>query len=301
MTAIDLADVTKQYGDVTALQNLDLTVESGEVFGFLGPNGAGKSTAIDIILGYVQSTEGRGTALGHDIHDESVAIRERTGVLPDGFGPLGEMTGREHVEFAAEAKGVDVEPIAFLERTGVADAAERSVSGYSKGMAQRLMLAMALVGEPDLLILDEPTTGLDPNGARRMREIVTEEQERGATVFFSSHILEQVEAVADRVGILNKGNLVAVDTLDGLREKAGSTDLLSVDLEAVPNGLADSITSVEGVRDVTVEDDALAVSCADQAKGPVVHRCVEEATVRDVSTSEASLEDLFAAYTEGAS
>jgi len=157
------------------------------------------------------------------------------------------------------------------------------------------------VGEPDLLILDEPTTGLDPNGARRMREIVTEEQERGATVFFSSHILEQVEAVADRVGILNKGNLVAVDTLDGLREKAGSTDLLSVDLEAVPNGLADSITSVEGVRDVTVEDDALAVSCADQAKGPVVHRCVEEATVRDVSTSEASLEDLFAAYTEGAS
>lgn len=299
VTAIDLAGVTKRYGDVTALQNLDLTVQSGEVFGFLGPNGAGKSTAIDIILGYVQATDGGGTALGHDIREESVAIRQRTGVLPDGFGALGEMTGRKHVEFAADAKDANADVMALLERTGVAHAADRSVSGYSKGMAQRLMLAMALVGEPDLLILDEPTTGLDPNGARRMREIVSQEQDRGATVFFSSHILEQVQAVADRVGILDEGNLVAVDTLDGLREAAGSTDRMTVDLETVPDTLPDSVSSIDGVRDVAVRDSALDVSCADLAKGPVVHRCVEASTVEDVETSQASLEDIFAAYTEG--
>jgi len=299
VTAIDLAGVTKQYGDVTALQSLDLAVQSGEVFGFLGPNGAGKSTAIDIILGYTHATAGSGTALGHDIHEESVAVRRRTGVLPDGFGPLGEMTGREHIEFAAEAKGVDVDPIALLERTGVADAADRSASGYSKGMAQRLMLAMALAGEPDLLILDEPTTGLDPNGARRMREIVEAETERGATVFFSSHVLEQVQAVADRVGILDNGTLVAVDTLEGLREAAGSTDRMSVDLETVPEALPDSVAGIEGVRDVAVENSTLSVSCSDSAKGTVVHRCVEAASVANLETSQASLEDIFAAYTEG--
>ena len=299
MAAIDLQGVTKQYGGVTALQDLDLAVKSGEVFGFLGPNGAGKSTTIDILLGFIQPTSGGGTVLDHDVDTESIAIRERTGVLPDGFGPLGEMTGREHVEFAIEAKGASADPLALMERTGVANAADRSVSGYSKGMAQRLMLAMALVGDPDLLVLDEPTTGLDPNGARMMRRIVTEERDRGATVFFSSHILEQVEAVADRVGILNEGHLVAVDTLDGLRDAVGSTDRLAVSLEGVPDGLAASVREINGVRDIVVSDSSLDVSCEAAAKGPVVHRCVESATVTDVETAEASLEDLFAAYTEG--
>ena len=298
MTAIDLQGVTKQYGDVTALQDLDLTVQSGEVFGFLGPNGAGKSTTIDILLGFINATSGGGTVLDHDVDDESIQIRRRTGVLPDGFGPLSEMTGRRHVEFAIEAKDATADPVALMERTGVADAAERPVSDYSKGMAQRLMLAMALVGEPDLLILDEPTTGLDPNGARRMREIVTAENERGATVFFSSHILEQVEAVADRVGILNRGQLVAVDTLDGLRDAVGSSDRLTVEFEAVPDGIDASVSDITGVRDVTVRDSALDVSCESVAKGPVVHRCVDAGTVTDVETAQASLEDLFAAYTE---
>jgi ABC-2 type transport system ATP-binding protein len=233
------------------------------------------------------------------VASESVAIRERTGVLPDGFGPLGEMTGRQHVEFAVEAKGGTDDPLALIERTGVAHAADRPVSGYSKGMAQRLMLSMALAGDPDLLILDEPTTGLDPNGAREMREIVREERDRGATVFFSSHILEQVEAVADRVGILDQGNLVAVDTLEGLREAVGETDRMEVDCESVPDALVRQIEAIDGVRDVAVEESALNVACESLAKGPVVHRCVEATTVTDVETSEASLEDLFAAYTEG--
>ncbi|MEF8827361.1 MAG: ABC transporter ATP-binding protein, partial [Halapricum sp.] len=215
MAAIEVNGVTKRFGDVTALQNLDLTVEEGEVFGFLGPNGAGKSTTIDILLDHVRPTAGSARVFGHDAQAESVPVRERTGVLPEGYGTLGRMTGRNHVEFAFEAKNADGDPDAVLDRVGIAGAADRRAEDYSKGMKQRLMLGMALAGDPDLLILDEPTTGLDPNGARRIRQIVQAEADRGATVFFSSHILEQVEAVCDRVGILNQGHLVAVDTIDG--------------------------------------------------------------------------------------
>ncbi len=299
VSAIDLQGVTKRFGDVTALRSLDLTVEEGEVFGFLGPNGAGKSTAIEIMLGYLSATAGGGRVLGHDVATESVPIRERTGVLPDGFGPLGSMTGRRHVEFAIETKAADDDPDELLERVGVADAADREVSGYSKGMAQRLMLAMALVGDPDLLILDEPTTGLDPNGARRMRRIVEAEAERGATVFFSSHILEQVEAVADRVGILQDGRLVAVDSIGGLRDSTGATGGIELTVEGMVDGLAGKLRAVEGVTSVTADGDSVRVGCPSAVKSAVVHRAHEHATVTDVTTSDASLEDLFVSYTRG--
>jgi ABC-2 type transport system ATP-binding protein len=301
MPSIDLSGVTKRYGDVTALQTVDLTVESGEVFGFLGPNGAGKSTTIDILLDHARPTAGEARVLGMDAQDETVAVRERTGVLPEGFGPLGEMTGRQHVAFAIEAKGGDDDPDALLERVGIPDAAERPARGYSKGMTQRLMLGMALAGEPDLLILDEPTTGLDPNGARRMRQIVREERDRGATVFFSSHILEQVEAVCDRVGILDSGQLVAVDSIDGLREAAGTTGEMAVTLDAVPEGLPDSLGDIAGVTSVRDDGETVTVGCENPAKGAVVRACQDAgATVENIETSQASLEDLFAAYTGGA-
>ncbi|MGM0604826.1 MAG: ABC transporter ATP-binding protein, partial [Halobacteriota archaeon] len=217
MVAIQLDGVSKRFGAVTALRNVDLTVESGEIFGFLGPNGAGKSTTIDILLDFVRPSAGSATVLGYDAQADSTAVRSRTGVLPDGYHVYDRLSGRDHVRFAIESKGADEDPIALLERVGIADAADRRAGGYSKGMTQRLVLAMALVGEPELLILDEPSTGLDPNGAREMREIIRAEADRGATVFFSSHILEQVEAICDRVGILNEGRLVALDSIDGLR------------------------------------------------------------------------------------
>jgi ABC-2 type transport system ATP-binding protein len=300
VSAISLRDVTKRYGNVTALRGVDLTVESGEVFGFLGPNGAGKSTTIDMLLDHSRPTDGTVEVLGMDAQDETVAVRERTGVLPEKFGPLGEMTGREHVEFALRAKGADGDPEALLDRVGIAGAADREATGYSKGMAQRLMLAVALAGDPDLLVLDEPTTGLDPNGAREMREIVREEQDRGTTVFFSSHILEQVEAVCDRVGILNQGKLAAVDTIDGLREAAGTTGEMTVEVAADPSAVVGDIDSLDGVVSVQQEGTTLTVGCENAAKGEVVRAChAAGLAVENIETSRASLEDLFAAYTGG--
>jgi ABC-2 type transport system ATP-binding protein len=298
MSAIELQRVTKQFGDVTAVRDLDLTVPEGEVFGFLGPNGAGKSTTINLLLDFVRPTAGSVRVLNRDAREESVAVRNRTGVLPEGFDVYERLTGRQHVEFAVESKEAADDPQAVLERVGIADAADRRAGGYSTGMRQRLALGMALVGEPDLLILDEPSTGLDPNGAREMREIVREENERGATVFFSSHILGQVEAVCDRVGILRDGGLVAEDSVEGLREAVGTEARLRVSVDRVPDDALGAVRAVDGVSSARIEDGGFVVECTDAAKTGVLAALEDAgATVSDFETEEASLEDLFVAYT----
>jgi len=299
MPAIQLDGVSKRFGDVTALRDVDLSVEEDEIFGFLGPNGAGKSTTINVLLDFIRPTSGTATVLGHDAQVDSEAVRARTGVLPDGYHVYDRLTGRQHVEFAIESKETDDDPGDILERVGISDAADRKAGGYSKGMAQRLVLGMALVGDPDLLILDEPSTGLDPNGAREMREIIRAERDRGATVFFSSHILEQVEAVCDRVGILRAGELVAVDSISGLREAVGVGTTLRITTAGRTDVAAESVRSLDGVSNVRVDGDALVVA-TEGAKTAVLD-AVEGAGVgvNDFSTEEASLEELFAAYTTG--
>ena len=300
MTAIELRDVTKEFPGVTAVRDLDLAVEEGEVYGFLGPNGAGKSTTIDMVLDLVRPTDGTVTVLGRNATADSVEIRRRTGVLPDGFSVYDRLSGRKHVEFAIESKDVDVDPDAVLDRVGLLDDADRTAGGYSKGMQQRLALAMALVGDPELLILDEPSSGLDPAGAKDMRDIVREEADRGATVFFSSHVLGQVEAVCDRVGILRDGALVAEDSVEGLREAVGGEETLSIEVDDASDAVLSAARGVEGVSRVDRDGSTLVVSCESDVKTRVID-AVEDAggAVSDFHTEAASLEDLFLAYTEG--
>lgn len=301
MTAINLSDVTKRYEEETALDGVSLAVEEGEIYGFLGPNGAGKSTTINLLLDFIRPTEGDVRVFGLDAQANSLEIRKRCGILPEGVTLYDRLTGRQHVEFAIESKDVSDDPDALLERVGIADAAGRKVRGYSKGMAQRLALAAALVGQPDLLILDEPSTGLDPSGARDMRQIIRDERDRGATVFFSSHILGQVEAVCDRVGILRDGRMVAEDTVDGLRNSTSTQTTLRITLDQTPPDPAaarEAIEMIDGVSGVSGEGTSLIVSCDDRVKSTVL-RTIEdyEVTVEDFEMEESSLEDLFLAYT----
>ncbi|ODR83116.1 copper ABC transporter ATP-binding protein [Haladaptatus sp. W1] len=298
MTAIELTDVSKRFGNVVALRNLNLQIKEGEVFGFLGPNGAGKSTTIDMILDYVRPTSGSVTVFGHDAQRDTRRVHERIGVLPDAYHAYDHLSARQHLEFVIETRGVDDDPMRILQRVGIPEAADRRVEGFSKGMAQRLILGMALVGDPDLLILDEPTTGLDPNGALAMREIIREERDRGTTVFFSSHILEQVEAVCDRVGILDAGELVTVDSIDGLRRTVGSGASLTVEVDRLSSGTLDRVRAVEGVGHVSADGTTLVVACTDRAKKRALD-AIESAgdTVLDFDTEEASLEELFTTYT----
>lgn len=300
MAAIELDGVTKQFGDVTAVSDLDLTVPEGEVFGFLGPNGAGKSTTINMLLDFVRPTAGEVRVLGLDAKRESVAVRRRTGVLPEGYDVYHRLTGRKHVEFAMRSKEVDGDVDAILERVGIADAADRKAGGYSKGMRQRLTLGMALVGDPDLLVLDEPSSGLDPGGAREMREIVRAEADRGATVFFSSHVLGQVESVCDRVGIMREGELVAEDSIEGLRDAVEGGETLVITVDAASEENLDAVRALDGVTDATTDGGTVTVTCDPDAKTAVIG-ALEDAgvSVKDFQTEETSLEDLFIAYTEG--
>jgi ABC-2 type transport system ATP-binding protein len=250
-----------------------------------------------MLLDYVRPTAGTATVLGMDVHEESEALRKRIGVLPEGFGLYERLTGRRHLEFAVDWKDATDDPDPILERVGLdrTDAA-RPVGDYSKGMQQRLALGMALVGDPDLLILDEPSSGLDPHGIRQMRELVQTAADEGTTVFFSSHILGQVEAVCDRVGILYGGELVAVDTVEGLRRTVGAGSELRL---RVAGPVDVDVAHVGGVESVTRTGDVLRVTCsASRAKARVVSRLVEAGVdVVDVDSEEASLEDVFTAYT----
>ncbi|WP_135852379.1 ABC transporter ATP-binding protein [Halorussus salinus] len=299
MAVIQTDGLTKTFGEsVVAVDTLDLVVEEGEVYGFLGPNGAGKSTTINLLLDFLHPTDGEAYVFGHDTHEESHRIRERIGILPEDAAPYDRLTGREHLEFAASCKGVEMDVDTVVERVGLDPAdAERPVSQYSKGMAQRLGLGMAIVGDPDLLILDEPSSGLDPTGMREMRELIREEAADGTAVFFSSHILAEVEAVCDRVGILNDGRLVAQDTIDNLREEVFSNCVIEATVRTKPDDL--TLESVDGVQSVEVDGSTLRVTCENPTvKADVVAYLHDRVGVTDIIAEQASLEEMFETYTD---
>ena len=302
VAAIETRSLTKQYGSLHAVDDVDLRVEHGEVFGFLGPNGAGKSTTINVLLDFVRRTSGEVRVLGHDPEQEPQAVRARTGVLPEAAGFHDRDTARRHLRFAIAMRDADDDPGTLLERVGIADAADRPVGGFSTGMRQRLGLALALVGAPDLLILDEPLRGLDPDGARRLREIVRTERDRGAAVFFSSHIMAQVETICDRVGIMHDGRLVAADTVETLRERAGGPAELVCTVAASTDEVATALAPVDGVGAVTGGNDTVRVVCERPAtKAAVVARLEDVGiTVQDLAVEGASLEGVFTALTNSA-
>jgi ABC-2 type transport system ATP-binding protein len=300
MAAIELSSVTKQYGDLVAVRDLNLTVESGEIYGFLGPNGAGKSTTINMLLDFVRPTEGTVEVLSHDAQEEPTVVRRKIGVLPEGYDVYNRLTGRKHIEFAIESKEVDADPDAILERVGLGADGEMKAGNYSKGMKQRLVLGMSLVGNPELLILDEPSSGLDPEGAKEMREIVRSEADRGATVFFSSHVLGQVETVCDRVGIMRDGELVAEDSIEGLRDAVGEGERLVVTVDAASEDQLSGVRDVAGVSSAETDGGTVTIACDADVKTEAISALESEGvTVKDFSTEETSLEDLFLHYASG--
>lgn len=219
MHAIEITGVTKRYPDAVALADLDLAIPAGEVFGFVGPNGAGKSTTIALLLGLRTPTAGCIRILDRCPRTNAIDLRRMVGTLPEHGGLLDRLTGGEHLGFLGRVHGIDLATSELFGRVGLDPTdGDRAVGTYSTGMAQRLRLAMALVGDPDVLILDEPAAGLDPDGNARLRGIVETERDAGTTVFFSSHQLDDVAAVCDRVGFLVGGRLREIVGGDASRE-----------------------------------------------------------------------------------
>ena len=227
MNALEIKGLCKTYKAkrgkaVPALSNLDLAVPSGEVFGFLGPNGAGKSTTIKVLMGLIRATEGEALVAGTPVSDP--ASRRNIGYLPENPSFYDFLTGREYLVFIGTSFHMPENLMAdrvnaVLERMELAQAADRPIRGYSKGMVQRLGLAQALLHDPQLFILDEPMSGLDPLGRALVKSLIKELKQQGKTVFFSTHITADVEAVCDRVGVIVNGELRAVDKVENILEK----------------------------------------------------------------------------------
>lgn len=290
---------TKRFGSVTAVEGLGMTVPVESVYGLLGPNGAGKSTTIDALVGLVHATEGTVRVLGMDVRTSPVEIRRRTGILPDGFTPYERLTGREHLDAAARANGVTIDTDEALARVGLADAADRTAGGYSHGMSQRLGLSMALVGAPDLIVLDEPAAGLDPHGIEMLRRIIREEHARGATVILSTHQLAQVEAVCDTVGIIDDGQLVAEDSVESLRRTVETEATLRVRLTGSIDRARNLLGELNGVTGVAEDGNVLIVRCeAEQGTAGVI-AALERSDVglESYEKSLPGLEQVFGAYT----
>lgn len=301
MPSIETHGLTKYYGDdIVAVEDLNLTVETGEVFGFLGPNGAGKSTTIDLLLGFAPSTAGHAEVLGQRVTREQTTVRRDIGVLPEDYALYEKLTARDHLDSMIRLNNVTDDPERLLDTVGLDPAdRDRPTGTFSKGMRQRLVLAIALVGDPDLLILDEPSSGLDPAGIADVRALVRDLAAKGTTVFFSSHHLSQVEAVCDRVGILNDGRLTAVDTIDGLRNRIGGTERLRLEFRGEPTATTlERVRALDGVVKASADDMRMTVLCGTpSAKARAVAAATRDATVADFSIETTSLEDLFAAYT----
>ena len=223
--------LTKRYGDIVAVNELTLELQRGEIYGLLGPNGAGKTTAILMLLGLSEPTSGAALVVGLDPARRPLEVKRRVGYLPDAVGFYGRLSGRENLRYTAQLNGLHEAEVEgriddVLADVGLADAGDRPTEGYSRGMLQRLGIADALVKDPDVLILDEPTTSIDPAGVAELlaliRRLVTD---RGIGVLLSSHLLAQVERLCDRVGIFSRGRLVAEGSVQELARRAGDEKL----------------------------------------------------------------------------
>lgn len=244
---IEIKNLTKKYGSKTVLDDISFTVNSGEILGFLGPNGAGKSTTMNIITGYISSTSGSVSIDGIDIMDDAVAYKKKIGYLPE-LPPLYlDMTVMEYLEFVCGIKSCDTSCIdTILEEVRITDVKHRLIKNLSKGYRQRVGIAQALVGDPELLILDEPTVGLDPMQIIDIRNVISELGKK-KTLFISSHILSEISAVCDRVLIINKGKIVAEDTPDNLASFVSGKNKYLARIEGGKDGIEAVLSSLGGI------------------------------------------------------
>ncbi len=294
--AVELRDLGKRYGQFQALQGLSLRIEAGEIIGLLGHNGAGKTTTMKLILGLIEPTSGELRVFGEAPSLAGGEQRRQTGFLPENVNFYRQLSGREVLVYFARLKGVAGSQVdALLERVGLAHAADRRVKTYSKGMRQRLGLAQALLGEPRLLLLDEPTAGLDPAATRDFYETLDELRGRGTTVLLSSHVLPGVEGHIDRAAILAGGRLLAAGSLDELRREAGLP--LGIRVRGRWQDTAWTRRLAEaGIEVRPLNGQRLEFSGPEERKLFMLRTLVEVPGVEDIDLRPPSLEDLYAYF-----
>ena len=294
-SVIEAVGLTKAFGDTVALRDLTLEVAPGEVFGYLGPNGAGKTTTLRLIMGLIRATSGSVTVLGLDAWRDAVPIHARVGYVPGELVLYDRLTGFDHVDYLAALRGT-ARPARAAQLAEQLDLdLRRPARELSRGNRQKVALVLALMSEPELLVLDEPTGGLDPMVQRTVQGLVLDHARAGGAVLLSSHVLGEVQRVASRIGVLRSGRLVAVERLDDLRSKA----LHHVEVqfaEDVPQSVPQRVfDGVPDLRDLTI--DGMTVRCsAPQSSLDALLKRVSDHPVVDFACAEAELEETFLAY-----
>jgi ABC-2 type transport system ATP-binding protein len=304
-TVIEARNLTKRYGAATAVNGISFSVERGEIFGLLGPNGAGKTTTILMMLGLTEVSDGEVRVLGHDPQREPLAVKRRVGYLPDAVGFYEHMTATDNLRYTAGLVGIPVAErgraiAAALARVGLAEAAGKRVGQYSRGMRQRLGLAEILMKDVEIAILDEPTSGLDPHATHELLEMIRSLKREGVAVLLSSHLLERVQSVCDRVALFHAGHIALMGTVAELgRQVLGGG--YTVEVEADGTGLAERLGSVQGVRAIeTVAPGRYRLSSAGDVRAEAAAAVVNAGgALRRLSVEEPSLETIYNSYFEG--
>ena len=309
---IEVKNITKKYGNFTAVDNINFKIEEGEIIGLLGPNGAGKSTTMNMITGYIEPTEGEIIVNGYDISKKPKKAKAQIGYMPEGVPLYSDLTVKEFVTYMAELKKVDrktrkekVEKI--IEQTGLKDVEKKLTRNLSRGYKQRVSMAGALVGEPKILVLDEPTVGLDPKQITEIRALI-KELGKTHTVILSSHILSEVSQICNKVIIINKGKIVAIDTPENLEKKVESNNTTYVTVEDTENKMEtikEKIPEIKDIKLIKENEDGTKQYVLESEKDVDLRKIVfnefakENITIFEMKKADTTLEDAFMKLIEG--
>lgn len=306
---ININHLTKTYDDVPAVDHLSLSIEKGEIFGLLGPNGAGKSTTIFMLLGLIEPTSGSVKVCGIDSTKNPIGVKKRVGYLPDDLGFYENMTGLETLIYTASLNRIarkiaEQRALELLDLVGLTNAANKKTGKYSRGMKQRLGLADILIKDPEVIILDEPTLGIDPEGVREFLKMIRQlNEEKNITVLLSSHHLHQVQQVCDRVGIFVDGKLLAKGNLEELASQLFFEDSYVVIVEATPinEGLLEVIQKINGVNYIDQKTNSrLEIYCSRDVTSMIAKAIVEkDANLTHINKKNYGLDEIYHRYFEG--
>jgi ABC-2 type transport system ATP-binding protein len=299
MNAIETRGLTKNYGSIVAVNDLAINVKEGTIYGFLGPNGAGKTTTINMLMGFVRPTGGSASVMGFDVKTQHYEIRKLTGYLPERPAFYDDMTARNNLEYFGRL--IDVESPEeraeeLIKLVGLEGRGDDRVRTYSHGMRQRLGIAVALLGDPRVLVLDEPTTGLDPQGSHDIRELIKKLKSEKVTIFLSSHILHEVQDISDFVGIVKNGKLIVEQHIsDFLRSMEGGRTMIKVTAPNFDESHLEMLRKLKGVGNVTRDNGHIDVTVEDAALAEDINIALVNAgcRVRGITEIVPTLEDAF--------
>lgn len=297
---IEVRELTKSYGDRKAVDNISFTVNKGEVVGFLGPNGAGKTTTMKIITGFMAASQGSVSVAGFDVFEDPIEVKKRIGYLPETPPVYGDMRVEEFLTFVAKLKGVDSGKIRSqvdmsIQKTDLGSVRKRLIQNLSKGYRQRVGIAQALVSSPEVLILDEPTVGLDPRQVAEIRDVI-KELAGHHTVVLSTHILPEVQATCQRIIIINKGIIVAEDTLEGISKRTTQSSKVIVRVTTSSEDLLTALRNIPGVTRVNKDGSFIFIETpnADAVSQQIASVVIsKEAGLLEIRTESANLEEVF--------